>query len=277
MNKIPGFIIGIIVCATLTAQTPQAFKYQAVVRDNSGQLIQNQKVNFQISILEDSTGGKALYTETHIDTTNSYGLVVLEIGHGTTSDDFKSIDWSANTYFIKIEMDESGGTNFKNMGVSQLLSVPYALHAETVTNADDADHDTTNELQILSIVGDTLFIEKGNYVILGRPLPSNATIVNDEYAIDTTERASATWYIAVKVCSEAGGHLCSSSELYLACKKVSDGDIIGITDLNNNWEWVWDGAPSGTWIANKWGNGGCNAVSNGLATDSNAYRCCYNR
>jgi hypothetical protein len=72
----------------LVAQTPQAFKYQAIVRDNSGQLIQQQRVHFQISILEGTTSGKSLYIETHIDTTNSYGLVVLEIGHGFTSDDF---------------------------------------------------------------------------------------------------------------------------------------------------------------------------------------------
>jgi hypothetical protein len=276
MKKILGIIIAIIGCYTLVAQTPQAFKYQAIVRDNSGQLIQQQRVHFQISILEGTTSGKSLYIETHIDTTNSYGLVVLEIGHGFTSDDFSSIDWSANSYFVQIEIDETGGTNFKNMGISQLLSVPYALYAETVSNVDDADSDTTNELQILSIIGDTLFIENGNYFILSQ-LPSNTTIVTDEYAMDNSERTPTTWYSALEICADAGGHLCSSSEFYLACKQVSDGDIEGITNLNNNWEWVWDGGPAGTWAANRWGNGSCDAVSNGLATDNNAYRCCYNR
>jgi hypothetical protein len=189
---------------------------------------------------------------------------------------FSSIDWSANSYFVQIEIDETGGTNFKNMGISQLLSVPYALYAETVSNVDDADSDTTNELQILSIIGDTLFIENGNYFILSQ-LPSNTTIVTDEYAMDNSERTPTTWYSALEICADAGGHLCSSSEFYLACKQVSDGDIEGITNLNNNWEWVWDGGPAGTWAANRWGNGSCDAVSNGLATDNNAYRCCYNR
>jgi len=118
------------------AQTPQSFKYQAVARDASGEVIADQKVSFQISILQGSESGTTVYTETHVDSTNQFGLVTLEIGTGTTSDDFTAIDWGNNTYFIQIEMDASGGTSYILIGTSQLLSVPYALHsktAETVT------------------------------------------------------------------------------------------------------------------------------------------------
>lgn len=281
MNKVYTTIVVMLLSMIVLAQSPEMFSYQAIIRNSENNLIVNQQVGLQISILQgtDANSATSVYSETQTPATNANGLISIKIGTGTSFDDFSVIDWSTGTYFIKTETDPNGGTNYSITGTSQLLSVPYALHAQTVTNADDADSDITNELQILSLVGDTLFIEKGNYVILGgsKPLPSNTTIVSDEYAIDNSERTPTTWYNAVEVCAEAGGHLCSSSELYLACKQVSDGDITGITNLNNNWEWVWDGGPAGTWAANKWGKESCDAVSNGLATDKNAYRCCYNR
>ena len=59
-------------------------------------------------------------------------------------------------------MDATGGTSYQFMGTSQLLSVPYALHAENVTNdnVNDADADPTNELQAISISNDTIYLSK---------------------------------------------------------------------------------------------------------------------
>ncbi len=64
-------------------QTPQAFKYQAVARNSSGGLIQNQLVAFRISILQGSPTGTLLYQERHTYTTNDFGLANLNIGTGT--------------------------------------------------------------------------------------------------------------------------------------------------------------------------------------------------
>jgi len=136
MKKTTLLIVSIIIyCFHSSAQAPQSFKYQAVARDASGEVIANQKVGFQISILQGSESGIAVYTETHSDSTNQFGLITLEIGTGTTSDDFTAIDWGNDTYFIQIEMDASGGTSYTLMGTSQLLSVPYALHATTADSA----------------------------------------------------------------------------------------------------------------------------------------------
>ena len=115
------------------AQAPEKMSYQAVIRDASNALVTNQQVGMQISILQGST---AVYEETQTPTSNTNGLVTLEIGTGTiVSGIFSSIDWSADTYFIKIETDPAGGTNYTITGTSQLLSVPYALHAKTAANA----------------------------------------------------------------------------------------------------------------------------------------------
>jgi len=116
----------------VSAQAPQSFKYQAVVRDGSGEIIADQQVGLRIWILQGSTSGAAAYIETHAPTTNGFGLINLEIGNGTVvSGDFSAIDWGSDSYFLRIEIDISGGTSYTEMGTSQLLSVPYALYAKT--------------------------------------------------------------------------------------------------------------------------------------------------
>jgi hypothetical protein len=114
------------------AQSPQAFKYQTVVRNSSNQIVPNQAVGLKISILQGSAIGTAVYVETHATTTNVLGIANLEIGNGSlVSGNFSTISWGTNSYFVKIELDPAGGTAYQNMGTSQLLSVPYALHAKT--------------------------------------------------------------------------------------------------------------------------------------------------
>jgi len=117
--------------STLLAQAPQAFKYQAVVRDNGGNVLTNHIVNFKISILKSSASGTAVYVETQKDTTNPFGLANLKIGNGTfVSGSFTTINWGNDEYFVKIEFDVNGGSSFQTMGTSQLLSVPYALYSQ---------------------------------------------------------------------------------------------------------------------------------------------------
>ena len=71
-------------------------------------------------------------------TTNNFGLANLNIGEGSTvSGDFSTIDWSTDKYYIKVEMDATGGTSYQLMGTSQLLSVPYALNAKSAETTID--------------------------------------------------------------------------------------------------------------------------------------------
>ncbi|MBN2349951.1 MAG: hypothetical protein JXJ22_14010 [Bacteroidales bacterium] len=116
----------------LIAQAPQQFKYQAVVRDNTGTVISDQSVGIRISIIQGTVSGQAEYIETFTCTTSVFGLINLNIGTGDVySGNFSSINWSNGPFFIKIEIDPDNGTNFQELGISQLLSVPYALHSKT--------------------------------------------------------------------------------------------------------------------------------------------------
>jgi hypothetical protein len=121
------------------AQAPQSFRYQAVARDNSGNILANELVSFRISILSGSISGSAVYSETHTGlSTNTFGLVELQIGKGTpVTGTFSAINWGNNSYFVKVEMDPAGGSAFQTLSTSQLLSVPYALHAKTVETGDN--------------------------------------------------------------------------------------------------------------------------------------------
>ena len=132
MKKIYTIVAALLMTASVFAQAPEKMSYQAVVRDASNQLTTNQAVGMQISILQTTATGTAVYVETQTPTTNANGLVSLEIGTGTVvSGDFTTIDWANDTYFIKTETDPTGGTTYTITGTTQLMSVPYALHAKT--------------------------------------------------------------------------------------------------------------------------------------------------
>ena len=114
------------------SQAPEKLSYQSVIRRTNNDLVVNQNVRVKISILQGTISGTAVYVEDHTTNTNSNGLVSLSIGGGNViSGSFSAINWENGPYFVKMEADPSGGTNYTVSGTSQLLSVPYALHAKT--------------------------------------------------------------------------------------------------------------------------------------------------
>jgi hypothetical protein len=123
-------IINTFIPVSTHAQAPQKMSYQAVIRDASNTLVANQTVGMQVSILQGSASGTAVYLETHSPATNTNGLVSIEIGGGTvTAGSLAAIDWANGPFFIKTETDPTGGSNYIITGTTQLLSVPYAMYA----------------------------------------------------------------------------------------------------------------------------------------------------
>lgn len=163
MKKLFIFSFLIVLWAfQLQAQTPHAMKYQTVIRNNAGEALVNKLVAIRASILSGSTSGTMVYQEVHNIATNEFGIANLNIGEGTVqSGIFNNIAWGNANHFLKIEIDIANGTNFAFMGTSQLLSVPYALYAEKSANAiDDFDKDSTNELQNIQKIGNTVTLNK---------------------------------------------------------------------------------------------------------------------
>lgn len=145
MNKIISILSIFFISASILAQSPDLFSYQAVIRDNNDQLIVNTQIGVRVSIQKFMIGMPPsyinLYIETHTPTTNDNGLINLQVGNGTlVSGDFSNIDWANGVYYLKTEIDPIGGTNYTITGSSRLLSVPYALHAKNVKTYKVGDY-----------------------------------------------------------------------------------------------------------------------------------------
>ncbi len=127
-------ILSICVLSISNAQTPQGINYQGVARNASGVELPNQSIGLELSILDGSPTGTAVYTESHTLTTDANGLFSLVIGNGTPSTGtFATINWATGgSKWLKTSMDITGGTSYQLVGTTQLMSVPYALYAENV-------------------------------------------------------------------------------------------------------------------------------------------------
>ena len=127
-------LLALIAITTITAQAPQGFNYQATVRNSSGALVINQNVLFKFNIMQNSQTSLPVYSETHQAPTDDLGQVNLTVGQGTaTTGTFAGINWANGSYFLGIELNT--GTGYVAMGTTQLLSVPYALYANSAGNS----------------------------------------------------------------------------------------------------------------------------------------------
>ena len=131
------YVILCLAIASLTqlhAQAPQGFNYQATVRNSSGDLIVNTNVYFKFNVIQGSQTAVPIFTETHYVPTDDLGQVNLVIGQGTANTGtFSELDWSLGSYYLGIELNT--GSGYVAMGTTQLLSVPYALYAESSGNS----------------------------------------------------------------------------------------------------------------------------------------------
>ena len=125
-------LLFVTVTLSIFAQAPEKMSYQAIIRSKANSLVTNSNISLKIIVHQSTTTGTKVYEETHLVMTNNNGLVSLEIGTGNIiTGNFSAIAWDKGPYFIETQVDAAGGTNYNIIGITQLLSVPYALHAKT--------------------------------------------------------------------------------------------------------------------------------------------------
>jgi uncharacterized protein (TIGR02145 family) len=138
----------------LFAQAPQSIPYQAIARNASGVAIANTAVKVRFSIRDSIATGAIKYQETHNPTTSALGLFSVNVGMGTVvSGTFSGINWGKNAKFLQVELNTTGGSTYTDLGTTQMMSVPYALQANSIKMKTSA-------------TGDTLYSGNGNYLII---------------------------------------------------------------------------------------------------------------
>jgi hypothetical protein len=117
---------------SLLAQfTPQGFNYQSIIRKDNGDPILNQTVTLLFSVRSGAPNGPVAYSEKHTTTTNEFGLINLVIGRGTAlQNSFDGINWQGGAKFLTVALETTPNV-FDEIGNSELLSVPYAMHSQT--------------------------------------------------------------------------------------------------------------------------------------------------
>ena len=115
-----------------TAIAQQGINYKAIINDANGNVLANAPVTIRFTILENAT--TAVYQESHNTTTDANGIIIVNIGEGTTiSGDFNAIDWGSNPHFLRTEIDK--GEGLTDMGTTEFKTVPYALYAKKTEDA----------------------------------------------------------------------------------------------------------------------------------------------
>ena len=125
-----ALILASLFSSFLFAQAPQGFNYQGVARNTFGTIITNKQIGLRFTLHNATPNGTAVYSETKTIRTDQYGVFSLVVGTGTpVSGTFNTINWGSGNKYLQVEMDPSGGNNYKDMGTTQLMSVPFALYA----------------------------------------------------------------------------------------------------------------------------------------------------
>lgn len=137
MKKILTTIFSLVTAATLFAQVPQSFSFQAVMRDNNT-LMTNQIVSAKFTITPNDNSDVITYCETHTLTTDSNGILRAEIGKGTScGGHFDQIRWEQGGYLLNCRFDYSAVPEEFASSTTQFLSVPYAIVSDRTTTSAD--------------------------------------------------------------------------------------------------------------------------------------------
>jgi hypothetical protein len=126
-----GLLLSLVVfglCLRATGQEHETFNYQTIVHTPAGEVVAYRNVSFRISILSGNAFDTVVYSEKHIVETDQLGLASMNIGNGTDKTGiFPGVYWGADKYFLKVEMDIKGGTDYTDIGTTQILIMPYTL------------------------------------------------------------------------------------------------------------------------------------------------------
>lgn len=171
MKHILTLISLLLIISTAHAQAPLSIPYQAAARSSTGAVLASTPISVRFTIRDSIATGPIKYRETHSITTDANGMFSLVIGQGTpVTGTFAAINWGQNAKYQQVELDPAGGSSYIDMGITQLMSVPYALHSNTsgVPGAIDLPTIATGPISDINYTTatstDTLLENGGEYI-----------------------------------------------------------------------------------------------------------------
>jgi len=296
MKKLITLLLGIVYTCSVFSQSPDAFKYQALLKDPSGKPLANQTANISIYILQGSISGPVIYSENHSKTTDASGNINLEIGKGITINNFPSIQWSSGNYYVKLLV------NGNDMGTFQLLSVPFAKYADKAGNGFSGNYnDLSNKPEFTNWDKNVSDDFSGNYSDLtGKPDLSDTTeyikITNPQigdilffngivWQTLTAGNNNQTLIIdnglpvwkntTLQETSNYVGKRLEDGIIFYVSPDGQHGLIASLIDLDNGSGVVWSDITSEEALATSWynGSGNSNLIIAQNATNSAAQLC----
>ena len=130
-------IVLLLYCQIGLSQNQKGIAFQAAARTSYGVIMPNKQIQVRISILKDTLSEALLYQELKSVTTNPLGLFTILIGAAEpakiiTIGAFEKIDWTAGTYFMRVEIDPENHLQFIRIGQQQIQYAAYAFSADHV-------------------------------------------------------------------------------------------------------------------------------------------------
>jgi hypothetical protein len=119
------------------SQNQKGIAFQAAARTSYGVIMPNKQIQVRISILKDTLAEAILYQELKSVTTSPLGLFTILIGAAEpakiiTIGAFENINWTAATYFMRVEIDPENHLQFIRIGQQQIQYAAYAFAADHV-------------------------------------------------------------------------------------------------------------------------------------------------
>ena len=130
-------IVLLLCCQIGLSQSHKGIAFQAAARTSNGVIMPNKQIQIRISILKDTLAEEILYQELKSVTTSPLGLFTILIGAAEpakiiTIGAFENINWTAATYFMRVEIDPENQLQFIRIGQQQIQYAAYAFAADHV-------------------------------------------------------------------------------------------------------------------------------------------------
>lgn len=117
-----------------------AIRYQAVAFDINNDLITERSITVELTLTKGMEIDSSVFIELHNPYCDARGYFELFIGQGiSTKGSFEEVAWLETEHYVHIALDPNGDDDFIYAGKTELLAVPYALHANVALYGPTGD------------------------------------------------------------------------------------------------------------------------------------------